>query len=75
MKILKITERYRRDFWADMQCEHCSHVEKGVSGYDDSYFHSEVIPAMKCKKCGKSTKSEGGNVEQTETKYHDSQTV
>jgi hypothetical protein len=53
MKILKITNQIRRDFWADMECEHCGYIEKNVSGYDDSYFHSEVIPDMECKKCGK----------------------
>lgn len=53
MKILKITSQHRRDFWADMICEHCNHIEKDVSGYDDDYFHKDVIPDMKCKKCGK----------------------
>ena len=53
MKIKKITSQNRRDFWADMECEHCGNIEKNVSCYDDSYFHSDVIPKMKCKKCGK----------------------
>ena len=52
MKIEKITSQSRRDFWATMVCEHCGHKEKDVSGYDDNYFHSEVIPKMKCKECG-----------------------
>ena len=33
-------------------CEHCGSTEKG-NGYDDEYFHSHVIPSMKCKNCGK----------------------
>jgi primosomal protein N' len=53
MKIQKINSQNRRDFWADMVCDHCGHVEKNVSGYDDDYFHRNVIPNMKCKKCGK----------------------
>jgi hypothetical protein len=53
MKIKKITNQIRRDFRADMECEHCGNIEKNVSGYDDSYFHSKVIPDMECKKCGK----------------------
>ena len=53
MKIIKITSRSRRDFWANMECEHCGHIEKNVSGYDDDNFHRNVIPDMKCKKCGK----------------------
>ena len=53
MKIQKINSQSRRDFWADMVCEHCGHVEKNQSGYDDDYFHRDVIPQMKCKQCGK----------------------
>jgi C4-type Zn-finger protein len=56
MKIKKITSQSRRDFWADMECESCGHIEKNVSGYDDSFFHSNVIPKMKCKKCGEVAK-------------------
>ena len=25
------------------------------TGYDDAYFHKEVIPAMRCSECGKSS--------------------
>jgi len=28
MRILKIREQHRRDFWADYICEHCGHIEK-----------------------------------------------
>lgn len=52
MKILKINSQNRRDFYADMQCEHCGNIEKNVSGYDDDNFHRNVIPEMKCKHCG-----------------------
>lgn len=51
MKIIEITSQHRRDFWAIYACEHCGHEEKG-SGYDDEHFHKNVIPAMKCTKCG-----------------------
>lgn len=53
MKIKKIISQYRRDFYADMECEHCGHIIKGVSCYDDDYFHQAVIPKMECPKCGK----------------------
>jgi len=53
MKIQKINSQSRRDFWADMVCEHCGHIEKNVSGYDDDFFHRNVIPNMECKQCGK----------------------
>lgn len=52
MKIKEITSQHRRDFYAIYECEHCGHTEKG-DGYDDDYFHTEVIPKMKCTECGK----------------------
>lgn len=52
MKIKEITSQSRRDFYAIYECEHCGHTEKG-SGYDDANFHQNVIPKMKCEKCGK----------------------
>jgi transcription elongation factor Elf1 len=52
MKIKKITSQYRRDFSAIYQCEYCGAAEEG-SGYDDDNFHTNVIPQMKCKQCGK----------------------
>ena len=40
------------DFYAIFICEHCGN-EKREKGYDDDNFHTKVIPAMKCDKCGK----------------------
>jgi primosomal protein N' len=54
MKIQSITSQHRRDFTAVYLCEDCGHSHK-ASGYDDDYFHNEVVPQMKCKACGKST--------------------
>jgi transcription elongation factor Elf1 len=52
MKIKKITSQTRRDFTAIYECEHCGHESVG-GGYDDAYFHQNVIPDMTCWKCGK----------------------
>ena len=52
MKIKKITNQHRRDFWAVYECEHCKNEQKGT-GYDDANFHSNVIPKMLCGECGK----------------------
>jgi transcription elongation factor Elf1 len=52
MKIKQITSEYRNDFSADMECEHCGHVQQLTSGYHDNYYHTQVIPAMFCKACG-----------------------
>lgn len=52
MKIQKIESQSRRDFYAIYECEHCGFAERGY-GYDDDNFHRNVIPKMKCGKCGK----------------------
>ena len=52
MHIEKYLSRNRRDFHAVYRCEHCdATVEK--SGYDDTYFHHNVIPDMVCDGCRK----------------------
>ncbi len=51
MKIKTIISQHRRDFTAIYECEHCGHTVKG-SGYDDTNFHQNVIPKMKCSSCG-----------------------
>lgn len=55
MKEINRISQHRRDFYADYKCEECGHIENHISGYDDTYFHTEVVPAMKCKKCNKSS--------------------
>lgn len=52
MKIKRIISQHRRDFQAIYVCEHCGEAYVGV-GYDDANFHNNVIPDMKCRKCGK----------------------
>ena len=52
MTIQKKLGQSRRDFTAIYECEHCGETRKG-GGYDDAYFHQEVIPNMECEKCGK----------------------
>jgi primosomal protein N' len=53
MKIKKIISQNRRDYTAIMVCEHCQNEQIDNCGYDDSYYHQNVIPKMKCQKCGK----------------------
>jgi len=67
MRILKKISQSRRDFIAIYICEHCKKEEQG-NGYDDTFFHSEVIPKMKCKSCGKIASK---NYELMKTKYPD----
>lgn len=52
MKIKHRTRQYRRDFTAIYECEFCGYVTGEINGYDDEYFHNEVIPEMECKECG-----------------------
>jgi Zn ribbon nucleic-acid-binding protein len=69
MKIKEKISQYRRDFTALMECEFCGHTELNKTGYDDRYYHDNVIPNMKCIKCGESTISKGGTIDKTPTKY------
>jgi transcription elongation factor Elf1 len=71
MKIKAIKSQSRRDFTAIYECEHCGHEKEG-SGYDDAYFHKNVIPNMECGKCGKKAPA---NYRPLTTKYPESQTV
>lgn len=69
MKIKRIINQNRRDFYADYECEGCGFIEKHKSGYDDANFHHNVIPTMKCPNCGKSTYDLGVDYRPLETKY------
>lgn len=51
MKIKTITSQHRRDFNADLECEHCGYVQKLSGGYDDDFYHANVIPSIKCDRC------------------------
>lgn len=53
MKIKTILTQHRRDFTATLECEHCGNEDRLVCGYDDDNFHRNVIPMIKCSKCGK----------------------
>ncbi len=72
MKIKEIVSQNRRDFYATYECEHCGAVTGEQSGYDDAYFHNEVIPKKACEKCGKTASDD---YKPLETKYPEGQTV
>ena len=67
MRIKKIISQHRRDFQAIYECEHCGYTEKSC-GYDDEFFHREVIPNKVCPKCGKKA---GEDYRPLATKYED----
>lgn len=71
MKIEKIVSQSRRDFTAVYVCEHCGATKTG-GGYDDGNFHQNVIPAMKCESCGKTS---GDDYRPRVTKYPDGMQV
>lgn len=66
MRILKVLTQNRRDFTADLVCEHCDHVQPLKSGYDDDHYHGKVIPAIKCGACGKTA---GADYRPFKTRY------
>lgn len=67
MKIKQILSQMRRDFRAIYVCEHCGYEYTG-SGYDDTNFHTNAIPSMKCRECGKTA---GDDYRPLTTKYPD----
>ena len=71
MRIVEIESRNRRDFYAIYECEHCGTRTTG-SGYDDEYFHKNVIPNIVCKACGKKSPS---SYEPRATKYSEDTVV
>lgn len=71
MRIKRIERQDRRDFYATYECEHCGHEYYGP-GYDDSNFHRNVVPMMKCSECGKTA---GDDYRPLETKYPDGMQV
>lgn len=58
VKINKITSQHRNDFWATVECEHCSVIVEKWSGYDDHHYHTHVMPKSHCKGCGKNRAGE-----------------
>lgn len=58
MRIKTKISQSRRDFTADMECEACGNIDRLTSGYDDAYYHQNVIPAMKCRACGAASNSQ-----------------
>jgi len=76
MKIKKILSQHRRDFYATYECEGCGHVTPKMSGYDDTHFHQNVIPKMRCDECGKSSADFGDDAARPlAPKYPDSATI
>jgi predicted RNA-binding Zn-ribbon protein involved in translation (DUF1610 family) len=68
MKINQIISQHRRDFTAIYECEGCGNQKKD-RGYDDANFHVNVIPAMKCPACGKTSKECNADYRPLTTKY------
>ena len=75
MKLIEKTDQMRRDCWITIKCESCGEIEKDVSAYDDRDFWDNVLPDMKCEKCGKSTFDMGLNKQPVATRYSDFEQV
>ena len=71
MQIKKIINQSRRDFDAIYECEHCQYTHENY-GYDDTNFHVNVIPKMKCPECGLSASDD---YRPLTTKYPDHVTI
>lgn len=58
MKITRFLASHRNDFDAELECEHCGGTHELHGGYNDSYYHSRVMPSITCMKCGKNRAGE-----------------
>lgn len=58
MRIKKVTSQHRNDYTADMECEHCGHVQVDRYGYSDANYFDNVIPRQHCGSCGKNRAGE-----------------
>ena len=54
MRIRTVLSGHRSDYVAEMECEHCNHIQRDIHGYNDWNYHNHVIPIMRCAACGKS---------------------
>lgn len=71
MRIKEITSQTRRDFMAIFECEHCGqHCHR--PGYDDAYFHNNVVPNLPCPNCNKTAPE---TYRPLATKYADNEVV
>ncbi|MDP1183198.1 hypothetical protein, partial [Klebsiella pneumoniae] len=68
----RILTQHRRDFTATLICEHCSATQKLNDGYDDDFFHRNVIPSIKCKSYDKAAPED---YRPLQTKYDASVTI
>jgi len=53
MKIKAITSQIRNDLYGVLVCEHCGEEEKLIGGYDDDFWHNQVLPKRYCQHCEK----------------------
>lgn len=75
MKVLRKYNQGRRDCYADIKCENCGFEKTLTSAYDDNNYWCNVIPNMKCERCGKSTLDLEIKPESIKTRYSDDKVV
>ena len=69
MKLIKKISQHRRDCEVELECEWCQKKVVDNGAYDDRNYWDNVIPARKCKFCGKSTNDMGLEIQHIVTKY------
>lgn len=51
MIVARVTSSSGNNFSAVLGCEHCGKYANLKYGYDDGFYHSHVIPSLKCPYC------------------------
>ena len=62
MKITKMISQNLAHFTAEYGCEGCGNTQVDNSGYNDKYYHENVIPNIQCNNCGESTTTLGVSI-------------
>lgn len=69
MRVIKRYNQYRRDLNIELECENCGATDIKKDAYDDTNYWVNVVPNMRCKSCGKTSKELGIRPESIGTKY------
>ena len=64
MFIKKVIWQHRRDMKVLYECEHCGNCYED-SAYDDANFHNNVVPCIRCSKCGKTANKDNTLIHKT----------
>jgi hypothetical protein len=67
MYIINTYNWLRRDFCAVLKCEDCEHEQAQHGCYDDDNYYNNVVPNIRCKVCGVTTRTKKSTAPEIKT--------